>query len=312
MKKKIIVIFITIIISIFFLEFILRFIGFNKFTIYYTNNYYGYYQEPNQNFLSRHGKQISFDKFGNRNSRDNNIQNSELFFLGDSVTYGGSIVGNNETFAYLTSNKLKKKHLNISSNGWGIPNIINFIDFHNLYKKNTTYILTCIIDCFTRNIRKSEQNFFFQKKSNTALIYFYKLIIFKINQLNNKQSKTSIGSDKKFEQKDNIKTINYTIDKLGLLNDKLKELNSKLIFVYSPDLSYIKSKLADNPYHENSIYRDEIFKKINNLDIEFINIIEYFDEKTINNFGKFFADNVHLTKDGHYLYSKILSNLIYD
>ncbi len=111
---------------------------------------------------------------------------------------------------------------------------------------------------------------------------------------------------------DNIKTINYSIEKLNLFNEKLKQFNSKLVFVYSPNLNYVKSTLAINSNFENIIYRQEIFKKISSLDIEFINIIEHFDEKTINNFGKFFIDNVHLSKDGHNLYSQILSNLIYD
>ncbi len=163
-NKNIILTFFAIILSIFFSELVLRFVGFNKFVIYYPSNYYGYYHEPNQNFLSRYSKPIEFDKIGNRNPNDNNIENSELFFLGDSVTYGGSIVSNEETFAYLISNKLNKKYLNISANGWGIPNIINFVEFHNLYKENATYVLTCINDCFTRNLRKSEQNFSLKKK----------------------------------------------------------------------------------------------------------------------------------------------------
>ena len=44
-------------------------------------------------------------------------------------------MSNNETFSYLVANKMNLNYLNISSNGWGIPNIINFLEFHNLYKK---------------------------------------------------------------------------------------------------------------------------------------------------------------------------------
>ena len=79
---------------------------------------------------------------------------------------------------------MKKKYLNISANGWGIPNIINFIDYNKLYKKDSIYILTCIVDCFTRNLRKAEQNFFFKKNNKLSLINFYKFIIFKINEYN--------------------------------------------------------------------------------------------------------------------------------
>ena len=70
---------------------------------------------------------MSLDNIGNRNPKENNVENSEIFFLGDSVTYGGSIVANDELLSSLVSKKLGKKYLNISSNGWGIPNMLNFI-----------------------------------------------------------------------------------------------------------------------------------------------------------------------------------------
>lgn len=305
--KKILILILFIFISLFFLEFFLRYVGFKKFTLYYTSNFYGYYHVPNQDFLSRFNKSISLDTIGNRNPKDNNIKNSEIFFLGDSVTYGGSIVNNEEIFANLISNKLKKKYLNISANGWGIPNIINFVEFHNLYKNNSLYLFTCINDCFTRNLRKSEQNFFFKRESNFAIINFLKLAVFKLNERNYGPWSYENKNDILY----NYKTIEYSINKLKKFNDKLKSFNSKLIFIYSPNSNYLKSVLSSQNYERNN-FREEIFKQLNKADIEIINIIEHFDEKTLNNFGKFYVDHVHLSKDGHKLYSEILPNLIND
>lgn len=318
--KKIILISLSLIISLIFLELFLRYIGFKNFTIYYPSNYYGYYHQPNQNFLSRFDKKIFFDNLGNRNSNENNINNSEIFFLGDSVTYGGSIVSNNETFAFKISERLNKKYLNISANGWGIPNIINFVEFHNLFKSNSVYILTCISDCFTRNLRRSEQNFFFKNNSKFALSNFYKFVIFKINQFNylpdlSRKTAAELKEEELSIIKDNILTIDYSVKKLVSLNENLKKINSRLIFVYSPNVNYIKSVLGYNSSEFTTIYkkyREEILKKLSQNDIKIINIIEHFDEKSIYNFGKFYIDSVHLSKDGHSLYSKILSKLIYE
>jgi len=308
--KNIIILFATIIISILTCELILRKIGLTKFVIYYPSNFYGYYHEPNQNLQSRFNKNIYLDKLGNRNPKENNIENSNLFFLGDSVTYGGSIVSNQETFASLIADKKQKKYLNISANGWGIPNIINFIDFHNLYKENSTYILTCINDCFTRNIRKIEQSFLFKKKSKFALINLFKFALHKFNNINYSLAKSSTGVNKEFTRKDNIKTINYSVNRLKQFDDKLKSLNSNLIFVYSPNSDYIKKTFTNNPIFEDDPYRNIILKLITNSEIKFINIIEYFSEKELNNFGRFYIDKVHLSKEGHNLYVKILSNII--
>ena len=168
-NSRIFLLIFSLILSFSFIEIALRIFGLNKHVIYYSSNYYGYYHVPNQNFKSRFNKLITFDNLGNRNSKKFNIENTNLFFLGDSVTYGGSVVSNDETFSSLISKKMEKNYLNISSNGWGIPNIINFIDSHNIYKKNSVYVMTCINDCFTRNLRKIEQNFFLKKKISLQL-----------------------------------------------------------------------------------------------------------------------------------------------
>ena len=306
-NKNISILFFSIFISIFVLEMSLRNFGFNKFTLYYVSNYYGYYHLPNQNFLSRFDKSISLDNIGNRNPKENNVENSEIFFLGDSVTYGGSIVANDELFSSLVSKKLGKKYLNISSNGWGIPNILNFIEYNEIYKKNSTYILTCISDCFTRNLRKIEQNFFFQTKSSFAIINFLKLVIFKLNE----NISFSEKSSKVYEFKDNIKTIDYSINRLKLLNNYLKKINSNLIFVYSPNLDDLKSALDKSSY-ENQKYKNHIIENISKSNIEFVDILDYFDQKTINNFKRFYVDYVHLSKEGHKLYSEILVEIIND
>ena len=86
--------FFVLIISIFMLlliEITLRVKGIGSNNIvYYSSNYYGYYQIPDQK-ITRRGNLISLDKYGNRNSKKNTLENSCPNFLGDSITYGGSV-----------------------------------------------------------------------------------------------------------------------------------------------------------------------------------------------------------------------------
>ena len=148
---------------------------------------------------------------------------------------------------------------------------------------------------------------FFKRESNFAIINFLKLAVFKLNERNYGPWSYENKNDILY----NYKTIEYSINKLKKFNDKLKSFNSKLIFIYSPNSNYLKSVLSSQNYERNN-FREEIFKQLNKADIEIINIIEHFDEKTLNNFGKFYVDHVHLSKDGHKLYSEILPNLIND
>ena len=55
-----------------------------------------------------------------------------------------------------------------------------------------------------------------------------------------------------------------------------------------------------------------IFDNLMKSDISYIDMAKHFDQKTLNNFGKFYIDHVHLSREGHKLYSEILSKKIYD
>lgn len=295
---------ISIILSVTIVELSMRFLELKNHVVYYSSNYFGYYQLPNQS-VNRTGNEIFTDNLGNRNPKENTLENSEIFFVGDSVTYGGSVVNNDDTFANLIAKKLQKKYLNISSNGWGIVNMVNFINFHNLYKKNSTYVFTCIIDCFTRNLRRSKQNYFFKDKSQYAVINLLKYLVFLINEYN--YSTNNVTNT--FVQKDNYETINYSIDKLIEFEEKLKLINSELILIYSPNSKSFKKYISNSGLLMND-YKKFVLSKLSANNIQYIDIINFFSEKDKINFGNFYVDSVHLSKQGHELYSNILTPLL--
>lgn len=308
MKKLLNIFFflISIILSLTVVELSLRFLQLKNHVVYYSSNYFGYYQLPNQS-VNRNGNKIFTDNLGNRNPKENTLENSEIFFVGDSVTYGGSVVSNDDIFAHLIAKKLRKKYLNISSNGWGIVNMVNFINFHNLYKKDSTYVLTCIIDCFTRNLRRSQQNYFFKDKSQYAVINFLKYFLFLINDHNYSVNNVS----ETFVKKDNYETINYSIDQLIEFEEKLKLINSELILIYSPNTKSFKKYISNSELFMDD-YKKFVLNRLSANNFKYIDIINFFSEKDKINFGNFYVDSVHLSKQGHELYSNILIPLIHE
>ena len=275
-------------------EVVLRFkgIGSNNI-IYYSSNYYGYYQLPDQK-IKRRGNYITLDS----------LENSSLIFLGDSITYGGSVVNDNEIFSNLVANKMNVEFLNISSNGWGIPNIINFLDFHNLYKENSTYILTCINDCYFRNLRKIEQNFFVSKRDNLGISVLIRYFIF--NLLKNSYSIDENVISEKF---DNLKTADASVKSLSIFKKKLFDLNSRLIIIHSPNKERMKDLILDKNLHEK-YSRKSILNIFSRYNLQLFEITDYFNEKQIENFAHFFVDSVHLNKQGHKMYAEIIFKLI--
>ena len=91
---KILTVLISIFLSMILIESSFRVLGLHKNIEYYSSTVYGYYKEKNQTIIKKNNK-ISLDEHGNRNDKKNTFQNSNLFFLGDSVTYGGSAVSDN-------------------------------------------------------------------------------------------------------------------------------------------------------------------------------------------------------------------------
>ena len=132
-----------------------------------------------------------------------------------------------------------------------------------------------------------------------------------MNERNYSSNKKGIEGNKDFIKKDNNKTIKLSVEKLSEFNQKLKKINSRLIFVYSPNLNYLKYLLSNHNSHYFS-ERNNLLNYIEGKGIRIIDIQKYFDQKTLNNFKRFYSDNVHLSNKGHYLYYEILSDLIYD
>jgi hypothetical protein len=304
-KNKLFAVFVPFLFTLLLMEVVLRYwfdVGINNIT-YYRSNFYGYYNVPDQSVIRRNNN-INLDHLGNRNPRNHNFENSKIIFLGDSITYGGSVVDDSQIFTYLIGNKLNYKYLNISSNGWGIINMINFLEYNNFYKENSIYIITCIDDCFTRNLRRLEQNFFSTKKDIAALIFFFRYFYYHFFF---DENDSVFNIDKNF--KNNIKTIEKSIQEISQLKLKLNSINSKLIVLHSPDLKYL-SRLITKETDQDLQYTDYILDLLSKENINFYSIAKRFEDKELSNYKRFYFDSVHLNKEGHQLYSKIITEII--
>jgi hypothetical protein len=304
-QKKLFGVIFSFLFVLLLMEVVLRYwfgVGTNNI-IYYRSNFYGYYNVPDQSVIRRNNN-INLDHLGNRNPRNNNFENSKIIFLGDSISYGGSVVDDSQIFTYLIGNKLNYKYLNISSNGWGIINMINFLEYNNFYKENSIYIITCIDDCFTRNLRRLEQNFFSTKKDTAALIFFFRYFYFYFFF---DEKVTALNTDKNF--RNNIKTIEKSIQEISQLKLKLNSINSKLIVLHSPDVKYL-SRLITKETNQDLQYADYILDLLSKENINFYSIAKRFDDKELSNYKRFYYDRVHLNQEGHKLYSKIITEII--
>ena len=122
--------------------------------IYESSRIYGYTIKSDQN-IYRLGNRIIINNLGMRSSKNWYEENkNKIIFLGDSVTYGGSIVSNNDLFSEKVCNQLNKKNNNyicgnLGVTGYNLYSLIRNIKYQN-FEKETLLVITIIANNFPR------------------------------------------------------------------------------------------------------------------------------------------------------------------
>lgn len=102
------------------------FFGLGKPVIYEAHPVYGYRPEPNQLVSRKQHDEVKINNLGLRALRDWDITQPQhkVLFLGDSVTYGGSYISNDQLFSTLAVSPFAGfESGNAGVNGWGVNNV---------------------------------------------------------------------------------------------------------------------------------------------------------------------------------------------
>ena len=91
-------------------DIILQQYGLGNVIVYQNSIISGYTLKPNQ-ILMRKFSTIKINNLGMRsnNDWDDNENDTKILFIGDSVTYGGSVVSNNDLFSEKVCTELNSK-----------------------------------------------------------------------------------------------------------------------------------------------------------------------------------------------------------
>ena len=225
------------------------------------------------------------DRYGFNNPDEEwDKENIEYFLLGDSFVHGFCVNRPNDIASVLR--KLSNKSvLNLGYGGNGPliqyavlkeyikPNVKNIIwfyfegnDINNLRNEFNSKILKEYLDDynFTQNLKQNQKDINFTV--NNYLDYHYNKIIrlyLSLKEIISSLIKKEINNETK---KDKRELIRYFSDILNLANKVSIENDSKLFFVYLPEISRYK-----NQDYENNLYM-EIKKVVEESGIPFIDI----------------------------------------
>ena len=287
--------FIIFLVLFIILELTLKYVvGLGDPVLYRSYPLYGYRLLPDQELKRFHGSAINVNNLGLRADVDwdNNIEN-KILFLGDSVTYGGSYISNDELFSSLAI-KYVNGYVsgNGGNNGWGVSNIYGLImDYKFLPAK--IYVTVVPETDFYRGLTRLEGQPIWCKKPEFAFQEVFDYLLFKegIKKYINWESTSS---------EDDIKrVVEQAVIKLRDMDSFLQSRGYKHLIYISPSREQVletnnKDELVSDlvrTYNINVIY---ILDRINSLNLNQ-------EEKE-----KLFYDYIHLNKKGHELWAAVI------
>ena len=310
--KKLIIIFIIFIGCFVLVKIIdlllMKITGLGKPIIYKYSPIYGYEHNPSQ-IINRKNNIIKINESGMRSNYNwkDNIADYKVLFIGDSVTYGGSIISNSDSFPEKTCKKLetlnKKKYIcgNLAVNGYGIESINRRIKYKKFNDENIIVIVLIandiergIIHLGTQPYWDNEINSLYPALTELSMFYIDKFRI----KLRYKNINSELNSYSKKNNADKEILLQYYNDIIKELKLTLINNNKKFIIVYSPEKEEFKKK---NKYLE-------IKKIIEKNFPEYIDLYKY----TGSIQDKIYYDHIHLNKFGHEVYTDIIYKILED
>jgi lysophospholipase L1-like esterase len=274
--------------------------GLGNVVLYDNSIINGYNLRPNQKITNRRNNTISINDEGMRSNNDwSNSNSRKILFIGDSVTYGGSIVSNNELFSEKICQKLNvnnKKFLcgNYAVNGYSIISMKNKIEYKK-FNDEEFIIIVLVASDMERNFHNLYSQPFYSKKISNFFPALTELINTYLERFisNIKHQNNSVDLEIKSE-----KYKNFTKTNIENLSKITKKSNKKIILVYSPEISEISNK-------NKFFYYKNILK--NNFP-NFIDMTYYISRE--KNFNKIYYDHMHLNTEGHEFYANIIKDYL--
>ncbi len=159
------------------------FMGLGNPIIYDTSPLYGFRPLPNQEVKRFRGTIIKTNNLGLRANEDwNKNEKSKILFLGDSVTYGGSRIANDELFSHLAAKDLDRyQSASAGVNAWGVENIYGLVVDSN-FMPAEIYITTLIENDFYRGLTRLKGKIYWNRKPSSAMEELFHYGLFRMSK----------------------------------------------------------------------------------------------------------------------------------
>jgi lysophospholipase L1-like esterase len=137
--------------------------GLGRPLLIYLDDSYGYAYRPAQD-LKRFGNRVYYNHEGLRSEELQSIPeevHERILCVGDSVTNGGTVIDQSETYPYILQRQLLKSGLrvqvlNASAGGWAVENELNYLQAKGLYQSRVVILEIASHDLYQKKSTEKE------------------------------------------------------------------------------------------------------------------------------------------------------------
>jgi lysophospholipase L1-like esterase len=270
-----------------------------KPVIYYTNVSYGYAPQPMQQLVRSGNAKITIDSVGFRGAEDwKSPADKRILFIGDSVTYGGRVVDDTETFCHIAGEILEKRLGtsivcgNAGVNGYGTDNMAERIRYPGV-KDEDVIVVTLITGDTTRGLASLKCHPFFARAPRGPFIGIWEAVAVLMFQAN-----TRMRMEGRMHHDDNV--LDVTRESLNRLFGALREksdLGKTILVVFAPLETELHGRESEHTLFVRSLLAESGFPV---LDLH-----GYVGEHYAPGL---FYDGIHLNAPGHKLYAEAIAS----
>ncbi|OJV87841.1 MAG: hypothetical protein BGO43_15645 [Gammaproteobacteria bacterium 39-13] len=271
-----------------------KFFGLGKIVVYQSHPVYGYRPIPNQ-IVARNPQQIiKINNLGLRAEEDwvEGDFHRNILFLGDSVTYGGSYISNEELFSYQAVKDFTGYTAgNAGVNAWGINNV------HALVKEMEflpaqIYVSVFPEGDFYRGLTRIGGQPFWTRKPNYALEELLQYIVYQIHL-----QKTPAVNYAALEGKEKTKIIESAVSHLKRLDIYLNQNERNHLIYITPSRSQLLG-LSD--------IDEAIRETLEKYHVKVVYLRDHLADLPEDKIKALYHDEIHLTAAGHKMWAEVI------
>lgn len=266
--------------------------GLGKTILYRSHPIYGYRPAPHQTVARQPGVVIHINNLGFRAAQDWDLAQTanKVLFLGDSVTYGGSYITNEDLFSNLAVLPFPEFVAgNAGVNAWGVDNVCAFIKDMEFLPAQI-YISVFPEGDFYRGLMRIGGQPFWTKQPRFALEELFQYLVYTIH--NKKITSTLFTDDEK------TKIAKMSVSHLKELDNYLKAQGKQHLIYISPS----RSQLLHSAQIDETLHT--LFKK---YDLKVTYLKDKLNNLPKNKINRLFHDEIHLSIEGHYQWAQCIA-----